>query len=136
MEQEIMEILYNLKKRFIAIDEEFISDLDLTPAEYYTFIAISNCSEINSTQLSQKMGLSLSRISRVVDKMVVKGFLTRDVSNNDRRSIDLKLTTKGNNYLDRIMEFRTNCESRIINNIPKEELELIRKSLKKVLELL
>ena len=73
--------------------------------------------------MAKNMGLSLSRISRVVDKLVVNGYLDRNTDTADRRAIKLCLTTKGKAIRSKIDKVRNECEARLLEVIPSDELE-------------
>ena len=72
------------------------------------------------------MGLSLSRVSRVVDKLVVNGFLDRNSDTTDRRAITLCLTDKGKDIRRKIDKIRNECETRLLDTIPADEMKLFR----------
>ena len=83
-----------------------------------------------------KTGLSLSRISRVVDKIVNKGYMTRETHSSDRRAIKLELTKEGRKLMNRITNYRKECELRILKNVSNKELDTIKRSFDTVLKLL
>ena len=136
MDKNILELLYELKKKCLINDEAFMSKANLTLAEYHFFIAISSCNEINSNIIAKKMDLSLSRISRVIDMLVKRKFLTRKTDSSDRRAIKLSLTKEGKDLKKQIEEYRKDCEFKIVKNVSSKELDIIKKSFTKVLELL
>lgn len=136
MDKNILELLYELKKKCIINDDAFMVAADLTQAEYHFFIAISTSDEINSNLIAKKMDLSLSRISRVVDKLVNNGYLTRETDISDRRAIKLALTKEGEKLKKDIIEYRKECELRIVKNVSDKELETIKKSFFTIIELL
>ena len=136
MDKNILDLLYELKKKCIINDDAFMSKANLTQAEYHFFIAISSCDEINSNIIAKKMDLSLSRISRVIDKLVKRNFLTRKTDSSDRRAIKLTLTKEGKALKKQIEEYRKDCELKIVKNVSTKELDLIKKSFYTILELL
>jgi DNA-binding MarR family transcriptional regulator len=136
MGKNILDLLYELKKKCIINDDTFMSKANLTQAEYHFFIAISSCDEINSNTVAKKMDLSLSRISRVIDKLVNRKYLIRKTNTSDRRAIKLTLTKDGKELKKQIEEYRNDCELKIIKNVSTEELDLIKKSFNTILELL
>ena len=136
MDKNILDLLYELKKKCIINDDAFMSGANLSQAEYHFFIAISSCDEINSNIIANKMDLSLSRISRLIDKLVKRKFLTRKTDSSDRRAIKLALTKEGKALKKQIEEYRKDCEFKIIKNVSTKELDLIKKSFHTILELL
>lgn len=136
MDKKILDFLYELKKKCISNDDVFLSQSDLTQAEYHFFIALGSFDEINSNAVAKKMDLSLSRISRVIDKLVNKGYLSRTIDNSDRRAIKLELTKEGKKVKSEIEDYRKECELKIMKNVSSTELETIKKSFNTILELL
>ena len=136
MDKNILELLYEMKKKCIINDDAFMAEANLSYAEYNFFIAICKCEEINSNIIAKKMGLSLSRISRVIDKLVTRGFLTRKTDSSDRRAIKLVLTEEGDKLKNQIKEYREECEFKIISNVSAKELAIIKESFNTVLGLL
>ncbi|MFP4362965.1 MAG: MarR family winged helix-turn-helix transcriptional regulator [Spirochaetia bacterium] len=50
--------------------------------------------------IAQEMGISLSRMSRVLSSLENKGFITRAISSEDRRKMFFSLNKKGKSKLD------------------------------------
>jgi len=118
----IMGLVYDLKKRCAQIDQRLMEDLRISQSELLFFSSLDNCQGINSPELARNMGLSLSRISRVVDKLVVNGYLDRRPDEVDRRAIRLCLTAKGKAIRNKIDKVRNECEERLHEIIPASEL--------------
>lgn len=49
--------------------------------------------------LADKLGLSCSTVSVMVESMVQRGYLERSVDGDDRRKVMIRLSEKGNRYL-------------------------------------
>ena len=136
MNENILELLSKLKKKCIVNDETFMAKANLTHAEYHFFVVMNADDTIKSNLIAEKMELSLSRISRVVDKLVLKKLMTRKTDKKDRRVINLALTKSGITLKKEIAEYRKECEARITENISNKELEVIKESFNKILEVL
>jgi DNA-binding MarR family transcriptional regulator len=119
----IMNMVYEMKKKCLQADLQLMEDLNISQSELLFFSALNNCQGISSPELAKNMGLSLSRISRVVDKLVVNGYLDRNTDTADRRAIKLCLTPKGKAIRSKIDKVRNECEDRLLEVIPAEELE-------------
>ena len=104
-----------------------MEDLKISQSELLFFSALDNCQGISSPELAKNMGLSLSRISRVVDKLVVNGYLDRKADEIDRRAIRLCLTTKGKAIRSKIDKVRNECEERLMEIIPSAEIHQFEK---------
>ena len=130
----IMGMVYEMKKKCGQVDQRLMDDLNISQSELQFFSALDDCQGISSPELAKNMGLSLSRISRVVDKLVVNGYLDRNTDAADRRAITLCLTDKGKVVRHKIDEVRNECEARILETIPSEEIEQFRTIISKIVK--
>lgn len=130
----IMGIVYEMKKKCAHVDQRIMEDFNLSQSEFLFFSSLDNCQEISSNELSKSMGLSASRVSRVVDKLVVRGYLDRDIDTSDRRAITLCLTSKGKEIKSLIDRERLQCEEKLLKVIPDEEVEKLREIIGKIIE--
>ena len=130
----IMNMVYEMKKKCGQVDQRLMDDLNISQSELQFFSALDDCQGISSPELAKNMGLSLSRISRVVEKLVVNGYLDRNTDAADRRAITLCLTSKGKVVRNKIDEVRNECEARILETIPSEEIEQFRKIISKIVK--
>ena len=120
--ENIIDLIYELKKKCKISDAQFITEQNISDSEYHFFLIVANSDDLNSKSLAEKMNLSPSRVSRVVDKLVKNGYLLRKSSETDRRNIDISLTKKGQELSENIKIFRKDCEKKIIERLSKEEL--------------
>jgi len=106
-------------------------------AELKSINAINCNEEITCTEFSERLSLSPSRGSRIIDNLVKKGFLIRKVKDCDRRSILLCLTEKGRRIKDEINQEQKIFEDEINSNLSTQEIISLKKGLKifdKILE--
>lgn len=128
----IMGLVYEMKKKCVQVDQRLMDDLNISQSELLFFSALNDCQGISSPELAKNMGLSLSRISRIVDKLVVNGYLDRNTDATDRRAITLCLTDKGKVVRHKIDAVRNECEARLLNTIPPDEIERFRGMISKI----
>jgi DNA-binding MarR family transcriptional regulator len=130
----IMGMVYEMKKKCTHVDLRLMEEFNLSQSEYLFFSSLDNCQVISSNELSKSMGLSASRVSRVVDKLVVNGYLDRNTDSSDRRAITLCLTSKGREIKSRIDQERLKCEEQLLRVIPSDEAEKLREIIGKIIE--
>jgi DNA-binding MarR family transcriptional regulator len=123
---EILGLVYELKKKCAAIDNKLMEHLNLSQSELLFFSSLDQCTGISSPELARNMGLSPSRISRVVEKLVVDGYLDRNPDKTDRRAITLCLTESGKKIRDEINKSRQECETKLLNILPESDMEKFR----------
>jgi MarR family transcriptional regulator, organic hydroperoxide resistance regulator len=130
----ILGIVYEMKKKCAHVDQRLMVELNLSQSEYLFFSSLDSCQVISSNELSKNMGLSASRVSRVVDKLVVNGYLDRNTDTSDRRAITLCLTPKGKEIKSMIDRERLKCEEQLLQVIPSDEVEKLRHIIGKIIE--
>jgi len=72
-------------------------------------------------ELSKKLGLETSSVSRLVDKLVKKGLIYREVNEKNRREIFLHLTEKGHITVNCLREHSITFYQRILGNLSESE---------------
>jgi DNA-binding MarR family transcriptional regulator len=134
-ESTIIDLIFELQKKCSLENDKFIEKLGISQAEYNMFICLKNCKHFNSYSVAEKMSLSLSRVSRIIEKMVNKGFLNRTINKEDRRAIDIKMTKKGESILQSIVVFLKERENYIENQLNDADISKIKSSFNKLIDL-
>jgi len=136
MKKSIISIIFDLKLNCLAKEEKIINTLKLSPAEYRAILSLVPGSEVPCSILSKKMGLSVSRGSRVIDKLLQNGYLHELKSKKDQRITNVELTQKGAKIQRKIHNILEDCEHMILKSMSAPELESLANSLTKISEVL
>ena len=131
-----IDLINELKNKCNNFDKECMNKHKISNSEYNFFLKITKDSKFNSKEIADKMNLSLSRVSRIIDKLVRNDFLFREHNKQDRRTINIKLSPKGEKIQKEIENYRNDCEKRIIENIPPSILENIKDSFENIIKVL
>ena len=129
MEKNLVDLIIELKKGCMENENQIRTLCNISLAEYKAILEIETKERITCNVLSEKMGLSVSRGSRIIDGLVRKGYLLRMENPEDRRSFVLSLSSKGAEIKKQIEQERNNCEYRLRKNLSTREVELIKKGL-------
>lgn len=132
MNKRIVELIFELKLTCLAKEESIREKLKLSPSEYIGLLSISPGDVVNCMQFSRSMGLSKSRGSRVIDKLIENGYLKEAKSGGDKRVFNVTLSAKGLNAIKKINRLMGECESAILKNVPKDELSSFTRTLHKI----
>ena len=132
MNKSIVELIFELKFTCMSKEESIRDKLQLSPSEYRGLLTIQPGQVVSCMQMSNTMGLSKSRGSRVIDKLIDSGFLKEAKNDGDKRLFNIKLTPKGINAAKKINSIMSECESAILKNIPEDELKIFTKTLHKI----
>jgi DNA-binding MarR family transcriptional regulator len=132
--KDILDLVYEMKKKCADIDNKLMEQLHLSQSELLFFSSLDQCTSINSPELAKNMGLSPSRISRVIENLVVDGYLDRNQDKSDRRAITLCLTESGKKIRAEIDKNRQECEARLLNVLPESDVEKFREIISKMIK--
>jgi DNA-binding MarR family transcriptional regulator len=106
--------------------DEFFKDLDLT-TQQYNVLRILRGQHPNHCSLKlvkERMLDPMSDASRIIDKLVTKGYVQRGQCPNDRRSVNLLISDKGLQLLKEL-DFIDEATKSIFKNLPTAKIELL-----------
>lgn len=132
MSKNVIDVIFALKSKCCSKEERIREELKISPAEFKGLISIEPGVIVPCKVLSQKMGLSVSRGSRVIEKLMKSGFMEEVKTSGDRRVMNITLSKKGIIARKKIMKELHDCEHKILKNLSKTELETLISSLIKV----
>lgn len=85
----------------------------------------------NMCVIQERMLAKTSNTTRLVDKLLLKDFVTRNVCPENRRKIEVSITQKGLDVLAELDPKVTEHENRFAKNLNPEELEQLNQLLEK-----
>ncbi len=106
-----------------------------TGPQTYLIFALYKVPGMNLQELSEKLELSKSTVSGIVDRLVIQGVVKREIPENNRRSVRLSLSEEFLNTF-RPDKHRENYLQDILVSAPKAELEMVIMGLEKLHELI
>ena len=119
------EMLANLTFNLLARCQEKESRLaekhNLLEAEFRCLRLMSSEENPNNKEIAEKMNLSPSRITRIMDGLVKKGYMVREIDNTDRRNMILSLSKKGKNLTTRLNNAFIEIHQEILNEIDEKQ---------------
>jgi len=92
----------------------------VTLAQCHTVLEIEDLGQATTVELSKRLGLDKSTLSRTIDGLVNIGLLERVADPTDRRFNLLSLTTKGQEVADQINQSNDDFYRRVFDGIESE----------------
>lgn len=135
MEEKIFDIVTNLKNKCLEREERIQKEYLLSPAEYNGLISVEPEVIYSCNELSKKLGLSTSRSSRVLERLIKNGYFKGVKFKEDRRVMKVTLTDKGKTIQKKIYRKLEECEKEITSKLQKSELLLLGNTLNKLSEI-
>lgn len=76
-------------------------------------------------QIGKQMIQRSSNVTRIIDKLLTKGFVSRQECPTNRRKMDISITTKGAGLLKKLDAKLNDWHSPLLNKLTNEELETL-----------
>lgn len=110
---------------------EALKDFDLSIPQFNVLRILrgQKGNPANLSTIQERMVSRMSNTTRLVDKLITKGFVERVICEKNRRKVEISITKKGLEFLKEVDPVIDNIESEIASRINSEEMELINESL-------
>ncbi len=132
-DEKLVDILADLSRECLASEEKIRSSLNLSVAEYNGILCLNKGEKITCQKLSERMDLSVSRGSRVIDKLFEKSYLDRVDCSEDRRCKHVEFTKRGAEIRRKIDQQRQDCEQKLAMGYSKQKLAMLKKELRRLI---
>ena len=136
MENRIIDLIIELKKKCSIKEEDIQQEFNLSQAEYRGVVCIEPGEKVTCSDFSQRMDLSPSRGSRIIEKMIEKGFINYDDVPGDRRAHAVSLTGKGKIVKKKIEFKKDECEEAIRTHYSEQQVSTLKETLALLLKAL
>ena len=131
-EQIIRDTVISILKTGYKINDDLSSllkkfDISLPQFNVLRILRGQKGKPANLSTIQERMIHKMSNTSRLIDKLILKGFVKRNICENNRRKIEIYITNSGLQLLDLIDDLLDSKESFILEKLKLDEKkELIR----------
>lgn len=115
---EVGELVQKLVRVFQLFERDQIKVHGFTSSQCYSLIEILKAGSLTMNELSDKMNLDSSTMTRVIDKLVRDELIKRERDEADRRIMLVSLTDKGREAADKLNSSVNEYYKKIISSIP------------------
>lgn len=130
--EKLIDILGEIGKEVLVHENKIRTKLGLSEAEFKGILCIDNEEKITCQEFSKRMNLSVSRGSRVIDRLCAKKHIERVDCDSDRRCKNIWLTREGTAVRQMIVEEIQNIENDLTAEYPNAKLMLLKSDLKRL----
>lgn len=107
------------------------ADLDLTPVQFSSLIAIKNNPDIDATRVSEMISFDRTTIGHVLERLENKKLITRRNEVRDKRTKHIRLTLKGESIIREVSSRVDEIAETILNPFNTGERATLLKLLKR-----
>jgi DNA-binding MarR family transcriptional regulator len=124
----------SLSRVFLRQASEALALLDLELFEYDVMSALRRQGRpyaLPATGLARETGLSSGAMTNRIDKLELRGFVTRQVDKSDRRAVIVSLTAAGKKAIDDAIQLRLDAADESLQGLTHRERRDLARLLRK-----
>lgn len=106
--------------------------LDLTVDQWLILNVLNDNDQLKQSEIAEKVFKDAASITRIIELMIRKGYLSRTFHVHDRRRSQLKLTREGKKTISKAREVINNNRTVAIRGIGKKKINEVRRVLVKI----
>jgi len=132
MAEQMADLTYELLENCQLKIERTAEKLNLTVAEFKLLRSLEEDELLSAGALAKRMGLSSSRITRIIDGLLKKGMVKKEAGGKDRRIVDIGLTPDGIAVRSQLKAMYVSVHEEIINLLPSDAGESVIHAMEKL----
>ncbi|MDP4162212.1 MAG: MarR family transcriptional regulator [Bacillota bacterium] len=125
LNNEILESFSEINKAIYQLIKVDADRIGITVVQLKALYKLSSSPDIGLGELAEKLRLTNSTVSGVIDRLVQNGFVERIVPPENRRAISIHLTQKGKHSLETLLSSDSNLVKKMkdVMDLPEEEIK-------------
>jgi DNA-binding MarR family transcriptional regulator len=134
--QTIFYTIENAIKQYRRMSQKQISQIvpDITIDQALILIIVQQHPDYSQVKIAEVLFKDYAAMTRMVERMVVNGYLRRTVHAVDKRRSTLLLTDKGRERIDILMPIIKSNREQALRGIDKEEVTNLNATLQKLIQ--
>jgi DNA-binding MarR family transcriptional regulator len=113
--------------------ERKLADFDITVSQWNVLVALYRGDATTPLDLARFIDIDTGAVTRLVDRLVLKGLIVRVTDVTDRRSIRLELTEKGKQLVPQLIQRADENDQQFFNALTPSEHDQLKGLIGKLL---
>lgn len=126
--EDVQSTLQKMVRVFQLFEKDHIKDFHFTPTQGYTLMELKKSTQLTMNELSERMNLDTSTMTRIIDKLVTDDLVLRSKLPSDRRVVMVSLTEKGNASAEDLAVRLDQYYRNIIEKLPRGHIQEVLQS--------
>jgi DNA-binding MarR family transcriptional regulator len=112
--------------------KSFVHSENITPQQFHILCILKEAGQPLSTlQIREKMPDKMSDTSRIVARLITKGYVQKEKSDKDKRLVDVTLTCQGRQVMETLVSRQMELDQ-VMQHLTEDETSQLRLLLKKI----
>ncbi|NNG26991.1 MAG: MarR family transcriptional regulator [Ignavibacteriaceae bacterium] len=121
--ERLASLIFNLLPRCQEKELWLAEEHGLFLAEFKCLRLFGSDDNLNNKEIAKRMNLSPSRLTRIIDGLVQKGYMQREIDQKDRRNMKVSLSRRGKSLTSKLDKAFVNLHSEILQDIDSSQHE-------------
>jgi DNA-binding MarR family transcriptional regulator len=121
--ERLADLTFSLLQRCQEKEAWLAEEHGLFQAEFKCLRLFGSNETLNNTQISKRMNLSPSRLTRIIDGLVQRGYMKREIDQTDRRNMRVFLSRRGKILTNKLDKAFVDIHYQILQDIDVSQHE-------------
>lgn len=123
VEDQIGFVLRRAHQRASSIFQSYFSDFQITPTQFSAMCKLQDEGEISQNHLGRLTAMDPATIQGVTRRLIERGLVETRADEVDKRRMQLRLTTAGNDLIDKLIGKGKSVTSKTLSPLSEDERE-------------
>jgi len=123
--ERLADLTFSLLQRCQEKEAWLAEEHGLFQAEFKCLRLFGSNETLNNTQISKRMKLSPSRLTRIIDGLVDRGYMKREIAQKDRRNMRVFLSRRGKILTNKLHKAFIEIHNEILQDIDVSQHEAL-----------
>jgi DNA-binding MarR family transcriptional regulator len=116
----VTDAVLSASRLLVAVSARSIAAVDesITIPQFRLLVVLRTRGPVKLTSLAEQLAVNPSTVTRMVDRLVASGLISREVNPASRRELVVALTGSGTQVVDEVTQRRRQEIARIVSRIP------------------
>ena len=130
-QDEVIDAVLGASRALVAIAARSLAaaGVDVTLPQYRALVILAYSGEQRTIDLATELGVNSSTATRLIDRLVRRKLVRRQVNRDDRRATSVTITATGRDVVDAVRRHRRAEARRILRKLPDESRRALVESL-------
>ena len=134
--EKLSSILIELYEKMSSWENAVVKESGLTPAQMHAIEILGHQESLRMKELAQKLGVTTGTLTVMIDRLEQNDLILRKPNENDRRSIVVVLTKKGQKYFKEHHKLHLELTREITSSLTEGEAKQLYTFMEKLVSLL
>ena len=126
--QQIIEQWHQVSRCLFSSQAQDWLSVDLTMPQLKTLLCVAQSGDATSGQIARGLGVSLSTVTGIVDRLCEQGLVTRREDAGDRRITRVLPTASGREMVRRLLRYRDERLGSLLATLSPDEISTVERA--------